>query len=354
MDVLTLVLAIASMIFSHELGHFLACKALNIEVEEFGFGLPPRILTMFTWKGTAYTLNWLPLGGFVRPLGESDPSIPNGLGAAVPWKRFSVYFAGPLMNLLMAMVLYAASFSHTGLPAVDQVSIQALAPHSPAEQAGIQVGDLLVSMAAQPVTGMESVHAIVAPHKGEEIEVVVQRAGRQYTYNVLVRANPPAGEGSLGIVMSNPLRQVNIIQALPYGASAVVGQAYLLVTLPVQISQGLVSPEEARLVGYKGMYDMYKAVQEVEATPQATPSGLNTLSFFAMISASLGILNLIPIPAVDGGRILFLLPEVIFRRRIPQNVEMTINSISLLLLMALLVYINVQDFINPATFNLVP
>ncbi len=354
MDALTLILAVASMIFLHELGHFLACKLLGIEVEEFGFGFPPKIKTLFTWRGTEYSLNWLPLGGFVRPKGESDPSVPGGLGAATPWRRFSVYFAGPLMNLLTAMVLYAASFSSTGLPAVDQVMIHDIAPGSPAEQAGLQVNDLLLSIAGGEVTGMESVHTLVTPHKGETIDVTVLRDGQQHTYQVLARANPPEGEGSLGIVMSNPIRPVSIVQALPYGASAVAGQTYLLATLPIQVSRGLIAPEDARLVGYKGMYDMYKAVQEVESSPEAANSGLNTLSFFAMISASLGILNLIPIPAVDGGRILFLLPEILFRRRIPPKMEMAINSVSFLLLIALLVYINLQDFINPATFNFAP
>ncbi len=350
MDVVILLAAVASMILLHEFGHFIAARFFGIEVEEFGIGFPPKARTLFTWKGTEYTLNWIPLGGFVRPKGEGDPEVEGGLAAAPPGQRFGVYFAGPLMNLLIAVVLYAASFSQTGMPAFDQVVVQSVAANSPAAQAGIQPGDRLVRINGQPVTDMTSVHTLIAPHVGETVEVTVERDGSEHTFTVLARRNPPQGQGSIGIVMSNPIQPISTLRALPYGATAVVNQAYLLLTLPVQISRGLIAPEDARLVGYKGMYDMYKAVQEAESAPQAQP-GLNSLSFFAMISASLGILNLLPIPAVDGGRILFLLPEFIFRRRIPPKVEMVVNSVSFFLLLLLLLYINVQDFINPATFN---
>ncbi len=350
MDVITLLAAVASMILLHEFGHFVACRIFDIDVEEFGIGFPPKARRLFTWKGTEFTINWLIFGGFVRPKGEGDPSIEGGLAAAPPAQRFAVYFAGPLMNLLIAVVLYAASFSQTGMPAFDKVVVQSVAPNSPAAQAGIQPGDRLVRIDDQPVTDMTSVHTLVAPHVGETVEVTVEREGSEHTFTVLARSNPPTGEGAMGIVMTNPIQPISTWRALPYGATAVVNQTYMLLTLPVQISRGLVAPEDARLVGYKGMYDMYKAVQEAESTPQAQP-GINTLSFFAMISASLGILNLLPIPAVDGGRILFLLPELIFRRRIPPRVETAVNSISFIILLLLLLYINLQDFINPATFN---
>ncbi|RMF43618.1 MAG: RIP metalloprotease [Anaerolineae bacterium] len=354
MDILTLILAIASMILLHELGHFLACRLLGIEVEEFGIGFPPRVAHLFTWQGVEYTLNALPLGGFVRPKGEGDPTIEGGLAAASPAKRFAVYFAGPLMNILTAILLYSISFARIGMPITNQVVIQTVAPESPAAQAGIQPGDLLRSIANQPVTDMNSVHELVAPHSGEVISMEIEREGQTYTFDVLVRANPPEGEGAIGIVMTYPYKPISVIQALPYGTMAVGAQAYTLFTLPIQVSRGVIAPEDARLVGYKGMYDMYKAVQQAEENPQAQRSGLNSISFFAMISASLGILNLLPIPAVDGGRILFLLPEVVLRRRIPPEMENVINGVSFIVLLLLLVYINLQDFINPAHFNFVP
>ena len=350
MDVVILVAAVATMILLHELGHFLASKFFGIEVEEFGLGFPPKIRTLFFWKGTEFSLNWIPLGGFVRPKGENDPEVEGGLGKAPPSHRFWVYFAGPLMNLLIAALLYAMSFSHTGLPDPSQVVIQSVAPGSPAAQAGLRSGDRLLRIGGKPVTSMENVHALVSPHLGETLEITVLREGEERTFQVLARREPPPGEGALGIVMTIPIQPVSLLRALPCGALQVGNQTYMLLTLPMQVHRGLVAPEDARLVGYKGMYDMYKAIQEAETTQQA-PLGVNTLFFFATISTSLGVLNLLPIPAMDGGRILFLLPEFIFHHRIPPKAETIINSISFALLLILLLYINLQDFINPASFS---
>src|SRR4030066_1098752 len=112
--VIEFVIALAMMIFLHEFGHFIACKLLKIEVEEFGFGLPPRAVKLFELGGTKFTLNWLPFGGFVRPKGENDPTIAGGMAAASPWKRIAVLLAGPNMNLLTAGILFIAISSVIG------------------------------------------------------------------------------------------------------------------------------------------------------------------------------------------------------------------------------------------------
>src|SRR4030042_2767211 len=104
--IIEFVIALAMLIFIHEFGHFVVCKLLGIEVEEFGFGYPPRALTLFERGGTKFTLKWLPLGGFVRPKGENDPTIPGGMASANQWKRIAVLLAGPMMNLLSAVILF--------------------------------------------------------------------------------------------------------------------------------------------------------------------------------------------------------------------------------------------------------
>ena len=113
---LVFVLVFGGMILVHELGHFTAARLLRIDVEEFGFGIPPRMLTLFTWKGTKFTLNWIPLGGFNRFKGEDDPTLRGGLAAASPWKRIIVLLAGAAMNLLTALVAYSFLFSQIGIP----------------------------------------------------------------------------------------------------------------------------------------------------------------------------------------------------------------------------------------------
>src|SRR5512143_1564592 len=116
------IFAFGFMVLIHEFGHFIAARLCGIEVDEFGIGLPtPGALTLFTWQGTRFTLNWLPLGGFVRPKGENDPSVEGGLAAASPWKRLIVLFAGPFMNLLLAVLIYSVIFIRVGVPDTKHV-----------------------------------------------------------------------------------------------------------------------------------------------------------------------------------------------------------------------------------------
>src|SRR5512138_1243100 len=120
------------VVFIHEFGHYVVARLLKVEVEEFGFGLPPRIVKLFRWKGTDFTLNWLPIGGFVRPKGENDPKIKGGLAAASPWTRLAVLTAGPLMNLVLGVVVFSLLFFNMGIPDYHQVQIGQVLPGSPA------------------------------------------------------------------------------------------------------------------------------------------------------------------------------------------------------------------------------
>src|SRR5689334_11122700 len=133
------IFALGGMIFVHELGHFIAARWAGIEVEEFGIGLPSKkLVTLFTWQGTEFTIHALLLGGFVRPKGENDPNVPGGLAAASPWKRLVVLFAGPIMNLLTAFIVFSMLIAFEGTPVTGSVNIQSVSANSPASNAGIQ------------------------------------------------------------------------------------------------------------------------------------------------------------------------------------------------------------------------
>src|SRR5512135_3581687 len=138
LSLLIFIAVFAGVVFIHEFGHFLVSRLLRVEVEEFGFGLPPRALRLFHWKGTDFTLNWLPIGGFVRPKGENDPNVPGGLAAASPWTRLAVLFAGPTMNLLLGVVVFSLLFFQMGVPDYSKVQIGDVLSGSPAAQAGLQ------------------------------------------------------------------------------------------------------------------------------------------------------------------------------------------------------------------------
>lgn len=337
---------LAGFILLHELGHFFASRIFGVEVEEFGIGFPPRILTLFEMNGTKYTLNWLPLGGFVRPKGEGDPEVPGGLAAAKPGVRIAVFLAGPIMNLLAAILVYAIIFSQTGIPDQSTVEIFDVAANSPAEVAGLEAGDIIDYINNVPIEGSDTLRNEVYANLGKTISIVYQRENETGEVYLTPRENPPEGEGAIGIQMSNPMHEVSWFQALPTGAVATYQHSMAVLTLPARLIKG--SQGTDRPVGLKGMRDLYEGAASQDLVPEASVS-VNILAFVVSVSVSLGVLNLLPIPALDGGRILFALPELIFGRRISQKVQNISNSIGFIALILLLLYINLLDFINPVS-----
>jgi regulator of sigma E protease len=345
-EILTFVLALATLIIIHEFGHFIVARLLNVEVEEFGLGFPPRMLTLFHAWGTRFSLNWLPFGGFVRPKGENDPNVEGGLAASSPWVRLAVYLAGPMANLLVGVLLYALIFSRIGVPITDQVQVIEVAPDSPAALAGLLSGDMLIGVNDLKIDSTLDLQEAIRENYDKQTVIHYLRDGQEGQVTLVPRSNPPEGQGAIGIVMGNPTRTVSVFTAAPTGALAVVRHGQELLAFPVRMIRGQLAPEEGRLVGFKGMFDIYQEVRQTEATP-TIPAGVNVLAFFATITISLGILNLLPIPALDGGRIMFTLPELIIGRRVPPKYENVINLVSFALLLVLMLVINLQDFLNP-------
>lgn len=338
------------LLFVHEGGHFVIARLFGIEVEEFGFGFPPRIVRLFTWKGTEFTLNWIPFGAFVRPKGENDPEIPGGLAAANPWKRLGVLFGGPLMNILTGILVFSFVFMKVGAPNTAKVAILGVNENSPAAIAGVQIGDQIIRVNGIDITSMEVLTAQVKANLGKEIELTYQRGATPTTVKITPRLNPPAGEGALGITMSNPYEPIPWIKALPVGGQAAYEQTRQLIMLPVQLIRGQVATEDARLVGPKGMFDIYQEARQLDEQAPSQPAkfpAVNVLWLIGTLSVALGITNLLPIPALDGGRIIFVLPELILHKRVPQQYENLVHFIGFALLLLLLGYITIQDFINP-------
>ena len=324
--------------------------------------------------GTRFTINWLPLGGFVRPKGENDPKISGGLAAANPWKRLAVLFAGPTMNLITAVVLFSIIIAISGgiitytseNSANSKVLITSVMANSPAKEAGMQMGDIMVSGAGQPIKNSDDIRNIVVANVDKPVTFVVERQGKQINLLITPKFNQAEGRPLIGIEYCSgcafkPITSIsdNLQTSLRYTGN----QIYALVTLPVKLLRGTVAPDQGRLVGLKGIYDIMKqsvandvqASQNSAATP-ASPAAasaspynkpVQTLFLIAALSISLGVFNLFPIPALDGGRIIFVLPELIFRRRVPAQFENIIHGLGMAVLLLLMVYINVMDFINP-------
>lgn len=344
MLILQFILAIASLILIHEIGHFVAAKIVGIEISEFGIGFPPRLFKLFEYRGTEYTLNWIPLGGFVRPKGMLDPDEPGGLGAAKPLKRIFFYLAGSAMNFLAGFVMFSILFFRLGEPIPDQILITKVAPGSPAESAGIQAGDYILSINGEPLDSTYELIDITQENVGDEIDVVFSRNDTENTVTLIPRVDPPENEGAMGIQMTNPYFPIPWGRALSLGAQVLINYPSMLLNV--------MRTDNFRLSGYKGIYDAYEYNIELDAEAgREEPKGINTLGFLANISISLGLINLFPIPAFDGGRILFTLPEIIFRKKIPAKYENMLNAIGFAFLLIMLLIVNINDFTDPLNFK---
>lgn len=318
--------------------------------------------------GTEFTLNWIPLGGFVRPRGENDPNVLDGLAAANPWKRLVVLFAGPMMNLLTAVVVFSFVSWQVGIPLPNTVRIESIEAGSPAAQGGFQEGDKILKINGEAVGDIESTRIKVRSLLDTPIEFVVDRKGQQVTVVATPLSNRPVEKGALGVSLGPDRRPSTLGEAVSSGAQITLNQSLSLAYMPVALISGLVDPSLARPVGLKGMYDMFQmtiqqdaqAQQEAQAAvaagnqPAPSSSPVATLTLIGLISISLGTLNLLPIPALDGGRIVFTLPEILLRRRIPYRLENAINGVAFLLLLGFMFVFNLMDFINPIDFTKLP
>ncbi len=367
MTLIIVVLVFGGMVFLHEFGHFMAARLCGIEVEEFGFGFPPKVLTLFKWKGTEFTLNALPIGGFVRPKGENDPNVLDGLAAANPWKRLVVLFAGPMMNLLTAIVVTSILIAQSGVGVEGKVLIENVSDASPAQQAGLKANDILLAVNGKSVTTLEEARDLIRAGIDTPVEFNLERNGAQITLSATPLSSRPKEQGALGVGLALPRRAASIGEIVSGGFIYTGAQAAGILYIPVGLIQGVIAPGEARLIGLKGIYDIFSqavardvqtrqpAVIDPSQSSQPAPASEPTnyiLSLVAMLSVSLAVFNLLPIPALDGGRILFTLPEILFRRRIPYKLENVINGVAMLLLIALMVVINAMDFINPSNIKL--
>ena len=206
-------LVLTPIVLIHEWGHFTAAKLCKIRVEEFGFGLPPRAIKLAERNGTIYSLNWIPVGGFVRPAGEDDPDVPGGLASASKRARLFVLAAGAGANFLSAILFFWLAVLFT-----PSVAIAGVNPASPAATAGIQVGDVVLEVGGEAVTSANMLITTVADHAGETIDLLVQRG--EETLTLAVRPRLPgeydaATEGALGIGLGDgPRQRVNPITAL--------------------------------------------------------------------------------------------------------------------------------------------
>lgn len=346
-------LILTPIILVHELGHFLAARYFNIKVDEFGIGFPPRAMKLFEQGGTEFTINWIPLGGFVRPAGEDDPNVAGGLANASKTARFGVLIAGSLFNFIMALIIFWVFFM-IPRPAVNEalVAVGRVAENSPAEQAGLQENDIFMAVNGIVVGGdFDLLTDEIKANAGQEVALTILRNDVEQTVLLVPRVPgeyDPATEGAVGVALKYPevggLESLNPLQAVSMSAFTIGDIIYTTVSLPVELLRGQVAAEEARIVSVVGISQM--AGQATEQTA-STGDASYILWLMGVISVALGFTNLLPIPALDGGRILFVLVEAVRGRRIEPEQEGMVHAVGMALLLGLMVILIVQDVINP-------
>ncbi len=472
--ILAFIIVLTPLILIHELGHFFAAKSVGITIIEFGLGFPPKVRKLFTWRDTEFTLNWIPLGGFVRPLGEDvirpldDETLeedrqefirrqenanlgtnqhiakPKSVNEASPIARIIFMAAGAAANFVLAFILFAlvallgiqqvvgasiqvvnlnnssllsnagllqddiitdingnkfqstdeflkAFYSPTQQPLhlnvlrgadnqqidviVDNTAglnrttpttytqIQNISKDSPAALADIRPNDLVVAFDGESISSLEEFRGKIQANLGKEVSITLERDGKPIDVTLTPRANPPQGQGALGVVITSVQRdailgltfaglpQIDYVSqslgdSITYGYKNVGEVISSVVELPSRLLSGAITPQEARPVSVLGISQIGAVfIEQSISQKRITP----ILLFIATISVGLGFFNLLPIPALDGGRILFVFIEIIRGKPISPEREGLVHLIGLALLLSLSVLVLLNDVINPVT-----
>lgn len=303
--------------------------------------------------GTDYTLNWLPMGGFVRMLGEEDPSAPNSFAAAPKRWRASVLLAGPGVNIVLALVLFVAAYMLGQLFAETySVEIADVVSGSPADQAGLVPGMRVLSVADIPVESSQELVEYTTQHLGENISITVaDESGTQRELEVYARRadERPQTEGAMGVTINmRPLTYSKEYLSFPEAFQLAVEDIGLfvknLVGLPGLLLSGEIEPSQARPVGPAGIAQLASFALESSIENNAW---FPLLRMAGIISLALGLTNLLPLPALDGGRLVFVVLEALRGKRIAPEKEAMVHFAGFVILLALIVMITIQDFVSP-------
>lgn len=363
MAFLLIILVLSVLVLVHELGHLLVAKASGMKVFEFGFGFPPKLVKLFTYRGTDYTLNLIPFGGFVKIAGEdgavADPSLPREqLFSSKPkFKQFLVLVAGVVGNVILGWILLAGSFSLGVLVPVDsapvdvvlknqQTMVLDVLPESPAALSGIESGTRITALVGPTDTLVDPTPAAITEyvqnHNGGELTLVTQ-TGKHREESKLLKPvlDVESGTYRLGVALD----RVGTYR-MPVGQAVVeswkkTGEALVAITSGLFHLLSALFQSEADLSGVAGpvgIAGMAKSASQIGFA--------SLLSFMAILSLNLAILNLLPIPALDGGRIVIVVLEAITRRKITSRTVSIIQFASFALLILLMIVVTVHDVKN--------
>lgn len=382
LTIIVFIAVLSLLVFAHELGHFVTARRFGVRADEFGFGFPPRALGFYKnksgkWRrvlggqtyeslenetkadlvpakgSTIYSLNWLPIGGFVKIKGENDNGDvePDSFAAKKIWKRIVILSAGVIMNVILAWFLFAVGYM-IGMPQATtdvgpsarvseaMVAIIDVRENSPAASAGLVTGDFIISVNGQAVALEKDLQELVGANPGQEVSLVIERAGEELALTVTPEASAE-GKGVIGVgIMAAGTVSYPFFNAVIEGAKTT---GWLLKEIFVAFG-GLIK----NLVGGESVgADFAGPIGIANITGQAARLGLaHLLQFTALLSLNLAVINILPFPALDGGRILFLLVEKIKGKPVRRDIEAVAHNIGFILLIALIIFVTYKDIIR--------
>jgi regulator of sigma E protease len=342
---LLIVPILAVLVTVHEFGHFLTARFFGVAVEEFGIGLPPRIVGR-RWKGTLWSLNAIPLGGFARMKDENTSGdAADSFQTKPAFARAIILIAGIVFNFIFAALLFAIIFAVHGAPSdKETVSIGEVVAGTPAQAAGWQAGDQFLRIGGRDITTQQDLADAIKAAAGTPVQVELRRHGQTITTTVTPRQSDqiPTGQGSTGITVSAQAVAVRepVWRAIPDGFRETGRGIADICTGLVHLVRG---QQPGGVNNVTGPIGIAQVVGEV--VQQATiPIWVVVFNLTAFISINLGILNLLPIPALDGGRLLFVVIEWVRRgKRVPPEREGMVHLIGMAVLLTIFVLVAFVD-----------
>ena len=346
------------VVIGHEFGHFIVARWNGVKVEEFGFGLPPKIWG-FNPKNsdTEYNINLLPLGGYVKLLGEEgdNKENPQSFASKKPWQRIAILSAGVIMNIIIAVVAFTVvgmlgsqvviNDSNINSDKYSNVAVRiaTVSKDSPAEKSDLKFGDEIQNIAGIEIANQDEVTNIIKDNTGKSIDIVVKRGEQTLTKTLEPRENPPEGQGAIGIATNlTGMQKLSFFDSLQLSFVRI----YVIITTTLYIlGQMIMSlftqaplPAEAEVTGPVGLVQVVGDVRDL---------GFGyIITFIGLFSTSLAFFNILPIPALDGGRIAFVIIEWIKKSPVNQELENKFHFIGYSLLLALFLVVTVRDIIK--------
>ncbi|MDH5533637.1 MAG: site-2 protease family protein [Candidatus Pacebacteria bacterium] len=374
-QIIIFILVLSFLVIIHEMGHLLAAKWAKIKVEEFGIGYPPRAFKLFSWGKVIFSLNWIPFGGFVKMIGEDGPgqeedgkdgADDDGLAPFYKKSRFQrmvVILAGVVVNFIFGIIAFSIIFGIKGIPVeIEGARIGLVAPDSPAQMAGMEENTQIKALSFEDqtveVSSIKDVVTFIDEHKGNEITVTntlpcdnetCPSETKKFIVKLRTDDETPSDQGSLGVGFSDFIYKFYPWYEMPIRSIWFgIQQAFFMVLMILGALVGMVS----QIAGGSIPQDVAGPVGIVD---QAASSGIFTegllsiLNFAAMISINLAVMNLLPIPALDGGRALFIILEKFFGKKMINKIEGYANYGGMIALLGLIVLITGADIFRIIT-----